>query len=203
MQYSPKYMTDKERLLLWQNMSKRYKLVAQTMYYTGLRLGETLRLNLADFNPSENNFILRHQKNKMQNELIIIPEPLKKLLYSYISYYEEEIKENSGWIFFSTKTGKPLTIGGYSYELTKARKKAGLDQNTVYKISKDGRKYHRITAHTHKNESIRVIYNATKDFRSAQAQGHHKNPLMTHRYLNNPLMDIKLKEENAKIWEKK
>ena len=81
-----------------------------------------------------------------------------------------------------------------------ARIKAGLQDCTVYKTASNGHKYRRLTSHTHKNESIRYIYNQTGDLRKAQAQGHHTNLNSTLRYIGNPLLDIQLKKNIAENW---
>lgn len=195
-------MSTEERQKLWDNLSKKHRLVLQIMYYTGLRISEVLKLNLQNLNLSELTLIIPTQKNKtIINELIIIPDPLIKPLIAYLAFYEKEIKDNNGCIFFSSRIpGKNMQLTSMESIIRVARIKAGLQDCTVYKVASNGHKYRRLTSHTHKNESIRYIYNKTGDIRKAQAQGHHVNLNSTLRYIGNPLTDIQLKKNIAKFW---
>lgn len=203
MTYSQKYMTDQERELLWNQLYKKHKIIMQIMYYTGLRISEVLRFNIQNINLENLTITIPKQKNKtIINELIIIPQPLIPILINYLTFYEQEIIKNNGWIFFSSrKLGNHLSMAGLEGAIRRARIISGMQDNTVYKIAKNGNKYHRITSHTHKNESIRYVYNQTNDLRKAQAQGHHSSLNSTMRYLGNPLFDVQLKRNIAKVWQ--
>ena len=202
--YSPRYMTEQEIEKIWQELKPRHRLVFQIMYYTGLRLSEVLRIQKAHINKENDSLIVPRQKNKkILNELIMIPAPLKEKLYSYLVCFEQEIKNNNDYIFYSKKNlGHHISLSGISALFWRARKQAGLCENTVYKVSKNMKNWHRITPHTHKNASIMRIYSLTKDLRAAQCQGHHSNIQSTMRYLGNPLTDMDLKKELAEKWNK-
>lgn len=202
-EYSPRYMTDQERRKLWQNMKPRHRLIFEVMYYTGLRLSETLRIKVEHINKENATLVVPRQKNKrVINELVMLPEPLFKRLYSYLVYFGQEIEGNNGYIFYSLRSpGRHISVSGISALFWKAREKAGLWDDTVYKVSKNMKKWHRITPHAHKNASIMAVYGKTKDLRAAQCQGHHLNVQSTMRYLGNPLTDMQLKKELAEKWE--
>ena len=196
-------MTDEERLKIWDCLELRHRLIFEIMYYTGLRISEVLRIKLNHISPIDKTLIVPRQKNKtIMNELIYIPKPLIMPLFSYLACYENTIKQNKNYVFYSKKRkGWHITLCGVSSLFWRARKQAGLDDCSVYKISKDGRKYRRISPHTHKNESIKAVYNKTGDLRAAQCQGHHTCMQSTQRYLGNPLTDTRLKKKNQHTWE--
>ena len=201
--YSPRYITSKERLQLWKHLGSRHRLIFEIMYYTGLRLSETLRIQKQHINQENKTLFVPRQKNKrIVNELVMIPQPLVKRLFSYVVCFEAEIDSNNDYIFYSKRNpGHHITLSGISAIFWKAREQAGLWENTVYKVSKNMKKWHRITPHVHKNASIMKIYSVTKDLRAAQCQGHHMNIQSTMRYLGNPLTDMNLKKELAEKWE--
>ena len=85
----------------------------RTIYSTGLRLGEAIRINVEDVQLDDNFIIIRHPKNGRER-IVPVCESLKQVLIDYIKVRNGIIK-SSKWpsqdVFFVRNDGKPFSYG--------------------------------------------------------------------------------------------
>lgn len=186
MEYSQKEVSKDTLERLWKASNRKMRVFLKTSYYLMLRCAETARINLRDINNIEHYIIIREQKNGWSNENYPIPEALRKDLYSWMDDNIERIEASGGWIFFSQKTtGRGhLTTGAIRAYMIRKREQLGfLD---YFRISKDGRKYYKLSHHTHKTTAIKEAHRKTKNLVLTQALAHHKSHISTMRYIGKP-----------------
>ena len=95
----------------------------QTIFYTGLRLSETINLKISDVNLEHEHVFVRDGKGR-KDRMIPINDKLKKILTDYLSNDRVEVGTDN---FFSCRTGKISTL--YTQEvLRKTIKVMGIEQ---------------------------------------------------------------------------
>lgn len=118
------FMTEKEAKMIFQTVEKPIiKLILQTLYYTGIRIGELTELKLEDID-FKNNVV--HIKSGKGNKERTIPlhKKLKNLLMGYIENWRLDIDSD---YLFCTKTGRISQVY-ISSELKKTLMLAGIEK---------------------------------------------------------------------------
>lgn len=118
------FMTEKETRLIFYTVEKPIiKLTLQTLYYTGIRIGELTELKLEDIDFSNN--LIHVRKGKVDKERTIpLHKELRSLLMEYIEKWRLNI--NSEYLF-CTKTGRISQVY-ISSELRKTLMLAGIEK---------------------------------------------------------------------------
>jgi integrase/recombinase XerD len=97
------YISELELTRIVKNIqSSTVRAVLTTIFYTGLRIGEAISLNLEDVNFEQEHVFVRAAKNDKERT-IPMNEKLKKILTAYISDDRVDMGTNN---FFSCRTGK-------------------------------------------------------------------------------------------------
>lgn len=193
-------MSKEEMERIWNALTVKYRVLAKACYYLQLRPAEAVRIQLKDI--KEGFLVIPAQKNGNVNEAYPIPQVFMKDLTAYCHLFRQEILDHNGYLFWSWKHDKHLGVSSLYLRFQEARKKAGLDEESVYMVDKVGHKRRRITVHAHKAEAIRKVYNKTKDIIAAQSTAHHKCMKSTMRYLGDPTTNIELKKDTVRqVWE--
>ena len=125
----PRYLSDEEIPLLFQNLKERYKPFFITLLYTGMRRDELLHLTWNDVKDSV--LYVRSKpdwspKTKSSTRQI----PLHKEVISAIQQ-RRSLKESTSLVF-STETGGPITASNLNYYLRLATQKTGIKNVSVH-----------------------------------------------------------------------
>lgn len=105
------------------------RLIFQTLYYTGLRIGECINLKLEDIDFSNNLIYVREGKGKKDRN-IPINEKLKPLLYDYKRLWRIDAGTDK---FFSTRSGG-ICQSYINRMLKKSTEKAGIKKHVTAHI---------------------------------------------------------------------
>ncbi len=137
-QTAMKYYSKEEIQKILQNAEGWFKVLITTLFYTGMRTGESIALKWSDIDFQNNKIIIqrnsRHGKVKNTTKTGIInvidmAEPVREILLQY-----RDIAPNSDWIFPNQKTLKPYwdSKSIIKYYLKPLLKKLGIEYKTLY-----------------------------------------------------------------------
>jgi site-specific recombinase XerD len=120
------YITEEEMLKMVDILGNKVdKAIMQTMFYTGMRIGEVTNLTLEDINIRDNYIYVNSSKSSYDRK-IPISMKLRMILEEYIEYYRNEQETDNDKVFIHDN-GRNYS-GGYFNKIIKlAAQKAGLN----------------------------------------------------------------------------
>ena len=195
----PKYgslnkgFTDEElRALFFVVDRPKFRLLFSFMGYLGLRVGEAVKVNVADIDFKTRELRLRSEKTK-KLDLLIIPLGLFQQTQAYAEEHGIEIAKAQGYLFFkdSNKEAReePYLESNYVRKVFRGyMQEAGL--NEVYDTSEESmegrstRKLHLLTTHSLRHHAITTFYNQTKNWLLTSKFARHLEPSTTTTYIH-------------------
>jgi len=121
------YITEDELLQLVDQISNETdRAMMQTMFYTGMRIGEAINLTFDDFHYNENYIYIRKRKSRYDRK-VPISLKLRLILDGYLEY-REELDVDSDKVFVDEYRGE-CTESHFNRMLKRAAKKAELNVN--------------------------------------------------------------------------
>jgi integron integrase len=114
----PVVLTKEEVALIFSKMYGKYKLMAQLLYGTGMRLNECLRLRVKDID-FNSNYIVVHSGKGKKDRITVLPESLKDGLKKYLEkvkkQHTEELMKGYGRVFMPTQLDKKYPSAARSW----------------------------------------------------------------------------------------
>lgn len=166
------YMTERETRLIFEAVEKPIiKLALQTLYYTGMRIGELTELIVSDIDYENNTIRIRNGKGKKER-VIPLHEELKKLLLDYVENWRTDIDTEN---LFCTKTGKISQVY-ISTELKKTLILAGIEKE--------------ITPHTYRHTFASNLIKNNVNVVQVQKLLGHESLLTTGIYTHSSIEDL-------------
>lgn len=167
------YLTEPEVYKLFDAIEHSLiKVVTQTMYYAGLRIGECIRLTIEDVD-FENNCIVVKKGNEDETRIIPINYKLRSALLAYAESRKTSEKSDC---FFASKTGT-LSADYCNAVIKEAAEKAGL--NKV------------VTCHILRHSFCSNLFAKGADISSVQRLMGHKDIKTTEIYLHTNMEELK------------
>ena len=142
----------------------KHRTMVMTLYATGLRLAETLALQLRDIDSAR--MLLRVRQGKgAKDRYVPLPQTLLEQLRHYWRWYRPSL-----WLFPSTDPRRPLTASALQRVCRRAARKAGLGK--------------RVSPHTLRHTFATHLLEAGVDLRTIQAWLGHRSLRTTSIYLH-------------------
>lgn len=174
--------------------SPKMRLLFTWQSQLGLRIGEVVRVNLANLNLESREYTLRSEKSH-RLDTVLIPAPLFRESLEFIKAHSGEIEKAGGYIFFADKVKSHSRRAEGFLEQNYVRKcfrqyleRAKLD--AVYDVSDEQggrtpRKLHRFTTHSLRHYAITRFGRACNgNVLLASKFARHVDPSTTTIYLN-------------------
>lgn len=153
-----------------------------TMYNTGARVSEIIRLKVCDINLEGRASILIHGKGRKQRIV-----PLWNSTKHHLKNWLFQIKSDPGGPIFPSRCGKPLSRSGVEYRLRLATRKAAEKFPSLKK--------RRISPHTFRHTTALHLLQSGVDITVIALWLGHESPATTHLYVET---DMTMKENALK-----
>ncbi|MFZ5968236.1 MAG: tyrosine-type recombinase/integrase [Bacillota bacterium] len=127
------YITEEELMKMVGKISNETdKAIMQTMFYTGMRIGEAINLTLADINFTGNYIHVKKRKSRYDRK-VPISIKLRIILEDYLEYCRSEIETDSDRVFVLANGGN-YTESRFNKMIKRTAQKAELDGNMTSHI---------------------------------------------------------------------
>ena len=153
-----------------------------TMYNTGARVSEIIRINICDINLEGRASILIHGKGRKQRMV-----PLWNSTKHHLKNWLFQIKSDPGGPIFPSRSGRPLSRSGVEYRLCLAVKKAAEKYPSLKK--------RKISPHTFRHTVALHLLQSGVDITVIALWLGHESPATTHLYVE---ADMTMKENALK-----
>ncbi|MFQ6109838.1 MAG: tyrosine-type recombinase/integrase [Candidatus Aminicenantales bacterium] len=150
-----------------------------TLYNTGARVSEIIRLQVGDVCPESKASILIHGKGRKQRTV-----PLWKSTQRHLKTWLLRWKSDSHEPLFPSRSGRPLTRSGVEYRLRLAVKKAAEQFPSLEK--------RQISPHTLRHTTAMHLLQSGVDITVISLWLGHESPATTHMYVE---ADLEMKEK--------
>jgi len=114
----PTVLTKEEVIEILPKIYGKYKLMAQLLYGTGMRLKECLRLRVKDIDFNSNYIVIHDAKGK-KDRITVLPESLKERIKNHLEKikenHKEELKKGYGRVFMPNQLDKKYPAASKSW----------------------------------------------------------------------------------------
>jgi len=136
----------------------KYTLLFSYQAVMGLRIGETVRINVRDIRLKTRELRIDTEKGK-RTDYLLIPMELFEQTMQYISEYSDEIMQRGGYIFWAdlylTRRKVPYVSPDQARNVfVKTIRKAKLDETYGYSEGQNPKLLHRLTPHSLRHYAI-------------------------------------------------
>jgi integrase len=176
-----------------------FKLIFEYMANLGFRIGEVVKVNIADINFETREIRLKSEKSRKLDSLII-PIPLFQETEQYAKLYEEQIKQNDGYLFFrdANRSKRPEPWIEPNYVRKKFReyvRLASLDEtygtSDEHESNRATRTLHRLTSHSLRHFAISRFSRKTNGNLVLTSKfARHSNPNTTMIYIHSDKKEL-------------
>ena len=185
-----KYITDNEFLRIIEYFeglqSEPLKHLSLVLAYSGLRVGDVVRLKTDNFDCQFRKINLMMQKTGKHLE-ICLPKFLSERLLSYYNRYRDRMVDN--YLFFASWRNQSQSphIKRISVEMMFSKLRKKLNLNDVYYTTRNNLQLHRVSPHTLRHYCAYRI-NQVSNITTAQRWLGHSDIKMTSKYIDSVAM---------------